>query len=281
MYQMLRGFRFFFICLLSKVILKNEIYRHHYLGIATLILGLSIVGISSVIYGTQEVKEEHFKGIILLFLGQFFNSIEFIIQEKFIKKYIIHPSQLVGFEGLWGSCMYLILLIVFQNISCNDWEYSLADSVCSENYKEEKYIEDTRFALEQMWDNKHLLILYIFFVVSIALYNLVGIKLIELVSSIHRVVVDEARTVFIWLFFIRFEPVNGTHEDFHYLQLVGYIFIIFGTIIYNEILVIPFCNLDYNTIVRREEREIKKAEEEEENEKLCISTSSSKSSIKK
>ena len=280
-YQMLRGFRLFFICLLSKAILKNEIYRHHYLGIAILILGLSIVGINSV-KNKDENKdvEDPIIGIILLFLGQFFNSIEYIIQEKFIKKYIIHPSQLVGFEGLWGSCLYLILLIVFQNISCDDLSGNFKKQICFENDEEETYIEDTIFALKQIWDKKLLLILYIFFVVSIALYNLVGIKLIELISSTHRVVVDEARAVFIWLFFIFFTRVDGTQEEFHYLQLIGYIFIIFGTIIYNEILVIPFCNLDYNTIVRREEREIKKAEEEEENENLCISTSSSKSSLK-
>ena len=285
-YQMLRGFELFFICLLSKVILKNEIYRHHYLGIATLVLGLSIVGVISILNEKEEQNEvkEPIAGIILLFLGQFFNSIQYIIQEKFIKKYIIHPSQLVGFEGLWGFIMYIILLIVFQNISCDDWSRELREGICFshkvnmtyiKNSKNESYIEDSKFALEQMWDNKSLLILYIFFVVSIALYNLVGIKLTKLVSSIHRVVVDEARIVFIWIFFINFNKVDGTQEEFHYLQLVGYIFIVLGTIIYNEILVIPFCDLDYYTIVKIEEREIKKEEEDEENQKLSIITSNS------
>jgi hypothetical protein len=284
---MLRGFELFFICLLSKVILKNEIYRHHYFGVATLIVGLTIVGVNSVLYKdenkqlTSELFIEPIIGIILLIFGQFFNSLGYIIQEKFIKKYIIHPSQLVGFEGLWGCCMYLILLIVFQNISCDNWSDNLKKGICFYHEGNETYIEDSKFALEQMWDYKPLLILSIFFVISIALYNLVGIKLTELVSSIHRVVVDEVRTVFIWLFFIIFNQVEGTHEELHYLQLIGYIFIVFGTIIYNEILVIPFCNLDYNTIDKREEREIQKEEEEEEKEKLYISTSSSKSSQKK
>ena len=291
-YQMLRGFELFFICLLSKVILKNEIYSHHYLGIVTLILGLSIVGINSIIIEEEDKNEAKgsIAGIILLFLGEFFNSIQYTIQEKFIKKYIIHPSQLVGFEGLWGIIMYIILLIAFQNISCDNWKSELREGICFyyrenityiENSNNKSYIEDSKFALEQMWDNKKLLILYIFFVVSIALYNLVGIKLTELVTSTHRVVVDEARIVFIWLFFIFFKEVEGTQEEFHYLQLIGYIFIVIGTIIYNEILVIPFCDLDYNTIIKREEREIKKEEEEEESQKLSILTSSSNSSQKK
>ena len=285
-YQMLRGFELIFICLLSKVILKNEIYRHHYLGAAILIIGFSIVGVNSVLYEVKDEDEdikkarEHFIGIILLFLAQFFHSIECIIQEKFIKKYIIHPSQFVGFEGLWGFIMYIILLIVFQNISCDGWSSELKKGICFGKDRNKTYIEDSIFALEQMWANKSLLILYIFFMVSVVFYNLIGIKLTELVSSIHRVVVDEVRAFFIWLFFIIFNPVEGTHEEFHCLQLIGYIFIVLGTIIYIEILAIPFCNLDYNTIDKREEREIKKAEEEEEGKNLFISISSSKSSQK-
>ena len=269
-FQMLRGFRLIFICLLSKVILKNEIYSHQYLGISILILGLVIVGIKSVLFDEKQVAREPVVGIILLFLSQFFNSIENIIQEKFIKKYIIHPSQLVGFEGLWGCCMYIILLIAFQNISCDSWSKTIIKGICFTNNENESYIEDSKFALKQMWNNKSLLILYILFVVSIALYNLVGIKLTKLVSSTARVVVDEVRTVFIWSFFIIFEPVKDTKENFHYLQLIGYIFLVVGTIIYNEILAIPFCNLDYNTRDKKEEREINS---DNKNEELIISIS--------
>ena len=56
-YQMLRGFELFFICLLSKAILKTKIYRHHYLGIAILVLGLSIVGVNSILKEKKKAKE--------------------------------------------------------------------------------------------------------------------------------------------------------------------------------------------------------------------------------
>mgnify|MGYP002625655328 CR=1 FL=1 len=282
MFQMLRGFQLFFICLLSKMILKNEIYSHQYLGVGIVILGLFIVGVKAITYDKYQIGANPVAGIILIILAQFFGSIEYIIQEKFIKKYIIHPSQLVGFEGLWGSCMYIILLIIFQNISCKDWAEELRNGICfsrEENNKTISYIEDTLFALKQMGDNLILLILYIFYVISIALYNLVGIKLTELVSSTARVVVDEVRTVFIWLFFIFFNKVNGTEEKFHYLQLIGYIFLLLGTLIYNEILVIPFCNLDYNTRDKREEREINEQNEKDKKEQLYISTRNSNSEL--
>ena len=50
MYQMMRGLELFFVCLWSRIFLKNPIYRHAYLGIGSLILGLAIVGLNSIIF---------------------------------------------------------------------------------------------------------------------------------------------------------------------------------------------------------------------------------------
>ena len=198
-------------------------------------------------------------------------------QEKFIKHYDVHPFQLVGFEGLWGSIMYGILLFIFQLVSCDDWSDTLKEGICFTNDEGESYIEDTRFAFEQMWDNKNLLVVYIFYVVSIALYNIVGINLTKLVSSTARAVVDTVRTVFIWAFFLFFTPVDGTKEDFHVLQFIGFIFLVCGTLVYNEIVTLPFWNLDYYTRVNiaKRKKENNGGENEEEKDKLYDSSKQS------
>jgi drug/metabolite transporter (DMT)-like permease len=271
MFQMMRGLELFFVCLWSKIFLKNPIYRHQILGVSTLIFGLSLVGLNSILNDKDsEVAKNPVVGIILLSTSQLFTSTEYIIQEKFIKHYDVHPFQLVGFEGLWGSLMYSILLVIFQFVSCDDWSDTLRKGICFTNDKEESYIEDTRFAFEQMWDNKSLLIVYIFYVVSIALYNIVGINLTKLVSSTARAVVDTVRTVFIWGFFLFFTPVEGTKEEFHILQFIGFIFLVCGTLVYNEIVTLPFWNLDYYTRVNiaKRKKEEKGGENEEERDKL-------------
>ena len=125
-----------------------------------------------------------------------------------------------------------------------------------------------------MGDNSNLLIVYIFYIISIAVYNIVGINLTKLVSSTARAVVDTVRTVFIWVFFLIFEPVEGTHETFYGLQLVGFLLLVFGTLIYNEIIVLPFWGCDYNTrdnIRKREEEKQKlkgEGESPDDNERL-------------
>ena len=247
MYQMMRGIELFFVCLWSKVFLKNPIYRHHILGIGSLIFGLSLVGLNAVLYDDKKVAKDPVIGIILLCSSQLFSSTVYIIQEKFIKKYDIHPFQLVGFEGLWGVIMYTIIIVIFQFIHCDKWSDSLKKGICSPNDKGKYRIEDSIFAFKQMWDNLAILFVYISYIVSIAVYNIVGINLTKLVSATARAVVDTVRTVFIWLFFLCFEPVANTREHFHILQFIGFIFLVTGTLIYNEIIAIPLWGLDYYT----------------------------------
>ena len=245
MYQMMRGIELFFVCLWSKLFLKNPIYRHHILGVGSLIFGLSLVGINAILNDDKKVAKDPVTGIILLCSSQLFSSTVYVIQEKFITKYDIHPFQLVGFEGLWGVIMYTILIVIFQFISCKSWSKSLKDGICSKDNKDNYHIEDSLFAFKQMWDNLAILFVYISYIVSIAVYNIVGINLTKLVSATARAVVDTVRTVFIWLFFLIFEPVEGTKEHFHILQFIGFIFLVTGTLIYNEIITIPLLGLDY------------------------------------
>ena len=286
MFQMMRGLELFFVCLWSTIFLKNPLYRHAVLGVGTLIFGLSLVGLNSFINSPDEnVAKDPFIGIILLSTSQLFSSTEYVFQEKFIKHYEVHPFQLVGFEGLWGVVMYTILLIIFQMVSCNHWAEQLREGICFDTNNDKanpnSHIEDSLYAFQQMWDNKVILIVYIFYVVSIALYNIVGINLTKLVSSTARAVVDTVRTVFIWAFFLFWSPVEGTRENFEWLQFIGFCFLVVGTLIYNEIVVLPFCNLDYYTrdnIAKREKDKIKEYDNnnnEENIEKLYISADSS------
>ena len=92
----------------------------------------------------------------------------------------------------------------------------------------------------------------------------------QLVSSTARAIVDTVRTVFVWLFFLIPSPirVEGGEEEFHFLQFFGFILLIAGTLIYNEIVELNFWNLDYYTrrqIAKRETGNTEPVEESEEN----------------
>jgi len=80
MFQMMRGAELFFVCLWSKVFLKNPIYRHAILGVGSLIFGLFLVGLNSVLFKGDNVEnaKNPLIGIVLMLISQLFSSTEYI-----------------------------------------------------------------------------------------------------------------------------------------------------------------------------------------------------------
>lgn len=244
---MMRGILIIFVMILSILILKSKMLAHNYLGALILIIGLILTGISPMVEGDDE-KNSEFKGIILIIISQIFSAIQYVVEEKIVRSYVVDSFQMVGFEGMWGSIVYIVVLIIFQFIKCNDFNQNLKENICAyrDNYDGNIYLEDTNFALKQMIKKKILILLFILYITSIGIFNISGINLMEYSSSAARAVLDNLRTILIWFYFLLI-PQSSNYEEleekFKYLQLLGFILIIIGNLIYNEILDIKYLGL--------------------------------------
>ncbi len=138
----------------------------------------------------------------------------------------------VGTEGMWGLLYYLILLPIFQKIQCTN-------SLCNFGY-----LEDSAFAFEQMGANGIIIVESIGVIISIACFNMFGIATTKNASAAQRSTIDTSRTLLIWIMSV----LLGL-EIFHYQAIFGFIFLVLGTLIYNEILIVPFLGFDQNTAV--------------------------------
>lgn len=282
-YQMMRGSSILFTALFSKIFLKNKLYLHHWVSLTIVISGLTLVGAANVIIKPKvpaqcsaNVEDDSTAtGYIFVIIAQIFVAMQFIIEEKFMKNYTCHPLKAVGWEGVWGSSIYIILLIIFQNIRCPnpvEGQNSWTTAVCTKNDINEYRIEDSIFALRQIGGSAMLLFYSILFVISIAVFNFVGITVTKIASSAARAVIDTIRTVIIWAFFIL--PIVGVcfREHFNYIQLIGFVFLIFGNLIYNEILVFSFLGsskeADNDGLEKNQNIENNNLQEEIKNEKF-------------
>ena len=100
-------------------------------------------------------------------------------------------------------------------------------------------------------------------IVSIACFNMFGIATTKNASAAQRSTIDTSRTLLIWILSV----LLGL-EYFHYESIFGFIFLVLGTLIYNEILIVPFLGFDQNTavaIAARKNRGNSKLGEEETN----------------
>jgi hypothetical protein len=249
-YQMFRGSLILFTAIFSIMFLKRKLYRHNFLAITITISGLLLVGLATLLFNKGQDEHNSIGGIILVLIAQIFSASQFVIEEKFLSGYKAHPLKVVGWEGIWGSILYIILLVIFQFIKCTpppaDGSKNLSSYICTHNDKDEWILEDTIFAFRQMGNNGVLLFYVILYTCSIAVFNFVGISVTKYLSSPARAVIDTVRTVVVWLFFLMPYINEKYRETFNYLQLIGFIMLVLGTLIYNEVIVLPFWGFDKN-----------------------------------
>ena len=256
-YQMLRGALIIFICVGTIIFLKTKYYRHHFLGIFIVVLGLIIVGINAVIYDDNKSSGKNpALGIFLIIFSQLFTCFQLIIEEKLLKTYEISPLKAVGLEGMWGSMIYIVFLFIFNFIDCKKWSDTLKQGMCIKEAEDNIKFENVPFAFEQMGDQPILILYLLIFILSIAFFNFSGLTVAKYDSSTLRSIVDTLRTIAIWAFFLimPFVP-KETKEKFHWLQLLGFIILILGGAIYNEIIIIPFLGLSDNTKKAKKRRD--------------------------
>jgi len=93
-----------------------------------------------------------------------------------------------------------------------------------------------------MGENTNIIIYMIFFTICIALFNATGVACTKYASAAQRSTIDTSRTLTIWIF-----SCLIFHEPFMPLEIPGFIMLVFGTLLYNEILVIPYLGFNENT----------------------------------
>ena len=222
-YQMMRGFLIIIVSFYSKYFLKERIFPHQHIGFYLVFLGLSIVGLSNLNSSSETAKNPIF-GIFLLILSQFFSGGIFVSEQFLMKKCKTDPFQVVGVEGLSGVFYYLLLLPILNFIPCHDRD------LCNNGY-----IENTVEALKEISRNTWLGLTILQYMISVTLFNVAGVNLTKSAGAVTRSTVDTSRTVIIWVF-----GLMSGWEKFSFLQLIGFMVLLVGTFVYNEVLVVEY-----------------------------------------
>ena len=222
-YQMMRGFIMVVVALYSIIFLKLTLFRHQILGVVFAFIGVCLVGLASVLYEASSAKSPVL-GVIIIIIAQFFAGGVFVSEQLFLENIVVHPLEAVGIEGMSGLGYYLIVLPIFNLIPCNN------DDVCNGGY-----IENSVEAFRQLGDSANLSLLFVGFMLSISLFNFTGVTTTQKAGALARSTIDTSRTILIWVF-----SILVGWEVFIWLQLIGFFFLVLGTLVYNEILVIPW-----------------------------------------
>ena len=160
--QMLSCTQLIFTYLLDIIFTKNKHNCNQYFGIFTTMFGVIIIGFS----GSQKINSDNltfFLGILCVLISQFFISCQIIYEENISKKYECYASKLIGFQGVYGSILTFIVILIFSNISCGNAESKFLREVCSQDNNNNWTIENLKFAIRQLYNSGYLIFLTIFY----------------------------------------------------------------------------------------------------------------------
>mmetsp|Transcript_16343 Transcript_16343/g.27646 ORF Transcript_16343/g.27646 Transcript_16343/m.27646 type:complete len:96 (+) Transcript_16343:902-1189(+) len=93
-----------------------------------------------------------------------------------------------------------------------------------------------------MAENKVLIWQSVGIIFSIACFNACGVAITKHASAAQRSTVDTCRTLLIW-----FVSIAQGQEDFLWAELGGFVLLVAGTLVYNEIVVVPCKPFNQNT----------------------------------
>lgn len=110
-------------------------------------------------------------------------------------------------------------------------------------------------AFQQMGDHPILIVQSIGIICSISCFNATGVAITKYASAAQRSTVDTCRTLLIWLISLMLKQ-ETFDVPLSFGQLAGFVALVVGTLIYNEILVLPCEALNKDTKAIREAREM-------------------------
>ncbi|XP_075915410.1 solute carrier family 35 member F6-like isoform X2 [Petromyzon marinus] len=223
---MLRGAVVVFTGLLSVGFLGRRLTASHWSGIGLTIAGLIIVGLADFLGGgagggsAPHRLSEIITGDLLIVLAQIVAAVQMVVEEKLIHKDDIHPLQAVGNEGLFGFTILSLLLVPAYFVPAGGFSTNPRG-----------VLEDALDAFCQMGSSASVAGAVALNVLSIAAFNFAGVSVTKEMSATTRMVIDSLRTVVIWAVSLLLR-----WESFKYLQVIGFVVLLSGAVIYNGLL---------------------------------------------
>lgn len=162
-------------------------------------------------------------GNILTVIAMFLGACQLTYEEKYVKKYNIKPLNVLGLEGTFSLIMLSLMLVGFYYLRV-PFEMGQLDG----------QLEDAIDGFIQLSNNPVLLVCFISTSISLCICSILGIMITRKLSAVHRIVFDQLRTILVWAVSISAPAFN---EDFQPIQIVGFIIITLGVLVFNDVLI--------------------------------------------
>ena len=251
-YQMTRGALVLFVGLFSVLFLHRKLYLYQWSALFIVVIGVGIVGLAGAIAPNPQAQPEPksfidtgllliratsdqihaaartpeavqtILGVLMIAGAQIFTATQFVLEEWILEHYALEPLKVVGWEGTFGLMVTIFGMIVLHLAVGRTarGRYGYFDMV-------EGWREVTHY--------RAVAVSSILIMISIGGFNFFGLSVTRSVSATARSTIDTCRTLFIWVV-----SLGLGWETFKWLQILGFVLLVYGTFLFNDIVRAPF-----------------------------------------
>ena len=249
---MTRGALVLFVGLFSVWFLRRKLHPYQWFALLVVVLGVAVVGLAGAIAKNPQAlpiePEPHSSmvlrlfsramesdkdgddfapavktvlGVLMIAFAQIFTATQFVIEEHLLEKYSIEPLKLVGWEGIFGFLTTFIIQIIL---------HFAVGRTAGDKYDYFDAVEGWR----QVTQYRAIAVSSILIMISIGGFNFFGLSVTQTISATSRSTIDTCRTLFIWIVSLALQ-----WESFKWLQIVGFILLVYGTFLFNDLVAAP------------------------------------------
>ena len=237
-----------FVPLFSYFILDTKLYRHHWLALIISLIGVFIITASRFILGFSFFDEILYHLLNILISSMFAFSLV-LIKYLMSKYFIVSPYTFLFYDGIF--CIinsFIAVLILEYPIVMNIKDSKYNKHLINEN---NNYFSNNLFEIITMFKEQDSLF-YISF--SLAFVSSFGYFIFNALTIFHfspylNVLTDFITPLLynILNYFFLDDDKNSNNIKRYIYELIGFLIIIFGALILNEIIILNFLGLSDNT----------------------------------
>lgn len=231
-YQMMRGAEMLFAALFAVVFLRRSLNRYHYGGIACCVVGICLVGVSSMLSGEGSAshpvsQRAMLTGMGLIIASQCVQAAQITFEDFFMADLAIPPLKIVGYEGVLGAAtMLLLVLPIVQRLPGVDGKGLHEDTVDTWHMITHSTVIASVLAVDMF---------------ALLMYNVSGMCVTGHLGAVFRTVLETTRTLFVWLvdLLLFYTPLGmgklgESWSVYSWIQAAGFVVLVTGTVIYGK-----------------------------------------------
>ena len=235
----MRALPIFVMAFLNIFFLKLPFYKHHLFSCVIIFIGFFSILLYH--YINLPINDDHLVSLYVTLLFAVLKIIRaikemldtYLLQEKYVS-----PFKLLFYQGVSGLVLSLFVGFCLQYMSCTETAQTVIKYCQLNNNKVESF--DNFFTSINNWKSIALLIGVI---ITTIIIEVCRMQTKHYLTAIHRGLSCAASAVINWFLYLQFFEL----KEVNYLELIGFVIILLGELIYCEVFICYFLGLEENT----------------------------------